>query len=181
MHQIELEIQNEELFDAKENMEIAVEKYTELYDFAPTGYLTLSGEGRIIRMNLTASIMLGKERNRLIKNPFATFITDDTKQTLIHWLKEIFNSKTRQSCEVTLHKQGSELMYVYLIGVVSGNGESCDISMIDVTDRKVALEKLNAANKELEQSLSYNADKDLFISVLAHDLRNPFSKLLGYT
>ena len=75
VHQIELEIQNSELLKTKENLEVAVEKYTDLYDFAPTGYLTLSKEGQIIGMNLSASKMLGKERQRLIKNLFGAFVT----------------------------------------------------------------------------------------------------------
>ena len=62
VHQIELEMQNEELMLANEQAEFATKKYTELYDFAPSGYFTLSKEGKIIELNLCGSQMLGKER-----------------------------------------------------------------------------------------------------------------------
>lgn len=181
VHQIELEIQNNELIRAKEALELAVEKYTDLYDFAPTAYITLSREGQILRMNLSASKMIGKERQYLIKYLFILFITDDTKQTFIHFFNEIFKSQSVQTCELTIMKNGKVLLNVYLIGIITKNGESCEINMVDITERKLAEEKLTTVNKELEQSLSYNADKDLFISLLAHDLRNPFGVLLGYT
>ncbi|MDZ7822372.1 MAG: hypothetical protein U5N26_11555 [Candidatus Marinimicrobia bacterium] len=67
MHQIELEMQNEELVIAKEKAEIAEEKYTELYDFAPSGYLSLTKDGKITELNFAAAKMLGKERLRLQK------------------------------------------------------------------------------------------------------------------
>ena len=62
VHQIELEMQNEELIRAKEQAIIASEKYMELYDSAPTGYFTLSLEGEIIQVNLAGAAMLGKAR-----------------------------------------------------------------------------------------------------------------------
>ena len=96
VHQIELEIQNKELIDVKENLEIAVEKYTELYDFAPSGYLTLSREGQIIELNLSGAKILGKERQRLINNIFGSFLTNDTKPIFNHFLIELFNNQTKQ-------------------------------------------------------------------------------------
>jgi len=68
VYQIELELQNEELKAAKDRaIELASEKYAELYDFAPSGYFTLSKEGEIIDLNIAASKMLGKNRAGLIK------------------------------------------------------------------------------------------------------------------
>ena len=180
VHQLELEMQNSELLKAKEDLEGAVEKYTDLYDFAPTGYVTLSMEGRIIGLNFNASNMLGKERSLLIKNVFSFFVADDTKQIFNSFLKEISNTKIEQSCEVTILNKDNLQKYVYLIGTLSKDGLCCEISMIDITDRKLAEGKIIVTNNKLEQSLRLNEDKDLFISVLAHDLRNPFGVLLGY-
>ena len=81
VHQIELEMQNEELVIAKERAELAEEKYTELYDFAPSGYLSLTRDGRISELNFTAARMLGADRSHLIKKRFDTFITHDTRPT----------------------------------------------------------------------------------------------------
>lgn len=182
IHQIELELQNSELIIAKEELEEAIEKYTDLYDFAPTGYITLSREGQIIRLNLSASKMLGKEQQNLLNNTFNFFIKDDMKLNFSYFIKEIFETQTEQNCEITLlKKNGITLISAYLVGVISKNPEYCDISMIDITEIKLAEIKLKALNKELEQSIGSNADKELFISLLAHDLRNPFGVLLGYT
>ena len=188
VHQIELEIQNKELLDSRLNLEEVIEKYTGLYDFAPTGYLTLSREGQIIELNFCAAKMLGKERHLLVKNILGFFITTTTKPIFKLFIDEVFNSQVKQSCEVTLLTEGNLAVSVYLVGLVNKNSDQCDISMIDISERKQAEEKvknilteLTIANKELDQSLQFNDDKDLFITILAHDLRNPFGVLLGFT
>ena len=188
VHQIELEIQNKELMDAKEHLENILEKYTSLYDFAPTGYLTLSREGEIIELNFYAAKILGKERRSLIKNSFGLFVTNEFKLIFNRFLNEIFLTQSRQSCEVTIINSENIPVNVYLIGMLNKNEKHADINLIDITERKQAEEKLKnvlneltTTNKELQQSLQLNADKDLFISVLAHDLRNPFGVLLGFT
>src|SRR5665647_3431974 len=80
VHQIELELQNEELIEAKEKAaKLADEKYVELYDFAPSGYLTLSEEGEIIALNLCAAKMLGKERSHLKYSSFGFFVSNETR------------------------------------------------------------------------------------------------------
>lgn len=180
VHQIELEIQNDELISAKAELEEAVEKYTELYDFAPTGYITLSREGQILSLNLSASKMIGKERIKLDKKFFNSFLKDNSKRCFNDFLNEIFNSEDEKTCELTLLKNGNIPIIIFLIGIKSKSGESCDISIIDINNRKIAERNLKIVNKELEQSLNSDADKDLFISVLAHDLRNPLGVLLGY-
>ncbi|MBU1012350.1 MAG: PAS domain-containing protein [Bacteroidetes bacterium] len=97
VHQIELEMQNEELGIAKEKAELAEEKYKELYDFAPSGYLSISKEGEIIGLNFVAARMLGKERSNLIKNKFALFISKETLPVFNLFLQNIFTSKKKQS------------------------------------------------------------------------------------
>ena len=179
--QLELEIQNQELIDAKENLDVSLEKYIDLYDFAPSGFLTLTRGGQIMGLNLCASMMLGIERSHLMKTLFGSYLTDDTKQLFYNFLNKIFINQVGQSCEMTLNNKSSLPVYVYLNGVLSKNGLYADISMMDITERKLAEEKLIISNKELKQSLQLNTDKDLFISILAHDLRNPFGVLLGYT
>jgi PAS domain S-box-containing protein len=177
VHQIELEIQNAELIKAKEDMEAAVEKYTDLYDFAPTGYLTLSREGQILELNLYASKMLGKERRRLMKNMFGTYVNEDTKQNYYTFLKEIFNSSTEQSCEITIIKKDSSTTQVYLVGLASKGGESCDISMIDITERKDAESKMNDLLNKLTSS---NKELEYFASVASHDLQEPLRMVTSF-
>jgi len=93
VHQIELKMQNEELKLAKEKADVAAEKYTELYDFATTGYCTLSKEGEIIELNLLAAKMLGKARSELKNKMLALFISNDYREVFNTFLRQVFNQK----------------------------------------------------------------------------------------
>jgi PAS domain S-box-containing protein len=140
VHQIELEMQNEELVIAKEKAELAEEKYTELYDFAPSGYLSLSKDGKIAELNFVAAKMLGKERSLLQNSVFGFFVSAETKPAFNHFLAEVFRSKTKAACEVTLTVDGRLPMHVILSGICHENGQHCKLTAIDITERKQAEE-----------------------------------------
>jgi PAS domain S-box-containing protein len=182
IHQIELEMQNEELMVAKEQTEVAAEKYAELYDFAPSGYFTLSREGKIIELNLCGSQMLGKERSQLINSRFGFFVSDDTKPIFNLFLKKLFKSKTRESCEVTLLTNGNLTEYVHVTGIVIENREQCHVIVIDITELKYAEEELRETNEYLTNLFNHaNApiivwDTSMFITQFNH----AFEHLSGY-
>src|SRR5208283_3636004 len=77
IHQVELEMQNEELRSMQRELEQSRKEYSDLYDFAPVGYLTISEEGRIVKTNLTAAKQLGMERSILIGKPFNLCAAED--------------------------------------------------------------------------------------------------------
>ncbi|MBG6111025.1 PAS domain S-box-containing protein [Flavobacterium sp. CG_9.10] len=138
VHQIELEMQNEELLLAKEQAEIANGKYTELYDFAPSGYFTLSNEGKIIDVNLAGSHMLLRERSKIISGMFGFFISNDTKTIFNLFLDKIFKSKVKESCELSFLINDTTVFYGYLTGVVAKDQEQCLVTLIDITELKKA-------------------------------------------
>src|ERR1039458_5083293 len=74
VHQVELEMQNAELHEARDRMEALLEKYTDLYDFAPVGHFSLDESGRIMEVNLTGAALLGVERSRLINRSLPRFV-----------------------------------------------------------------------------------------------------------
>ncbi|MCX6306847.1 MAG: PAS domain S-box protein [Bacteroidetes bacterium] len=150
LHQIELELQNEELRHLWAQTEVVNNKYTGLYDFIPSGYFLLSHEGKIIELNLSGAQMLGEERLRLKTSRFATFLSTDTIQTFNLFLGRAFNSKTKESCEVDLIKPGDRRLVVHLTGIVAENGEQCLVTAVDITDRKMAEEALQKSNKITE-------------------------------
>jgi signal transduction histidine kinase len=146
IHQIELEIQNEELILAKEREEITMENYTELLNFTPACYYKLTQKGEIIYLNLSGAIMLGKTSHRLINSRFGFFVSDDTKQSFNLFLRDLFSSKTKQSCEVTLLNEGSAPKRVLLIGLVSENWEQCYVNLVDITEHKKIEAELRRQN-----------------------------------
>ncbi len=112
VHQIELEMQNEELRLATEKAKLAEEKYLELFDFAPTGYLSLSKKGEILELNFSAANMLGKARAKLINSIFEFYISVETRYVYNHFFTQMLKTKTRETCEVMLARQGQMPKFV---------------------------------------------------------------------
>ncbi|MEI7501054.1 MAG: PAS domain-containing protein, partial [Bacteroidota bacterium] len=136
VHQIELELQNEELGLSKQQAVAAVDKYSEIYDFAPSGYFTLSNEGVIIELNICVSQMLGKERIHLINRPFGVFVSSDTRPMFNLFLENLRKIKAKTECEITILPNAGSPRNVNLTGVYSGEKDQYHLTAIDITERK---------------------------------------------
>ncbi|MEI7898120.1 MAG: PAS domain S-box protein [bacterium] len=147
VHQIELEILNEELIQAKERAYIAAKKYAELYDNAPTGYFSLSKEGKINELNLSGAAMLGKESSLLKNSKFGLFVSNETKPAFNSFLEKAFNSNFRETCDVTLLTSGNAPVFIHIAGIVTENREQCLVTTVNITGRKLA-EKALKENEE---------------------------------
>ena len=142
VYQIELEMQNEELSAAMLKVETEAEKYTNLYDFAPSGYITLSKKDEIVELNFSAAALLGKERMRLVNKRFGFFIVIESKPTFTRFLQELFEKKTKQTCEIELSNKSGIPICVILSGIVNEDNNHCAITMHDISQRKKAEETL---------------------------------------
>jgi PAS domain S-box-containing protein len=159
VHKIELQMQMEELALAKEQAVIAAEKYTELYDFAPSGYFTLSRKGEILQLNLSGAIMLVTNRSLLINKLFHLFVSESSKPTFRLFLENVFSNREKKSCELTL-SIGNMPIDVYITGAVAVNGDHCHITAIDITSRKQA-ETLLKVSEEKYHAI-FNNVQDIF-------------------
>jgi hypothetical protein len=133
VHQIELEMQNDELREAYETAETALKKYTMLYDFAPMGYFTLDSEGSIGDLNFTGAEMLGDKRFSLIDSNFKLFISEDSLPVFNDFFRKVFTSNVKESCNVMLGYDKNPLCFVYMEGIVTGEDRKCLLSVIDIS------------------------------------------------
>ena len=96
VHQIELEMQNEELREANESTEQALKKYTMLYDLAPMGYFTLDQNANICDLNFTGAEMLGERRFSLVNTNFKLFVSENSKAMFNEFFSNVFSSNYKE-------------------------------------------------------------------------------------
>ena len=150
VHQIELEMQNDELRRGQISLEEANRKYSDFYDFAPVGFLTLDESGLIREVNLTAASQLGVSRRHLVDKPFRFFIEVDDRGRFRHYLKRVFQEPGPQPGEIKLQRPDGGSFFAHLDSVavtdVSG-ARVCRTSITDISDLKQAEEKLHASER----------------------------------
>ncbi|MBN1791787.1 MAG: hypothetical protein JW830_14900 [Bacteroidales bacterium] len=136
VHQIELEMQNEELREANDTAEAALKKFTMLYDFAPMGYFTLDSEASICELNFTGAEMLGDKRFSLINSNFKLFVSEDSLPVFNNFFRKVYTSNAKESCEVILGYDKKALCHVYMEGIVTGDERQCLLSVVDISGFK---------------------------------------------
>lgn len=146
-HQIELEMQNEELRRAQEELEASRSKYAELYDFAPIGYFTFDARGLIREVNLTGAGLLGFSKGLLVDKPFSRFIAQSSDRELFHaHRRDVLKERTTQACAIRLKKKDGTVFYAQLQSIAGEDAEGkislCRTAVSDVTERKRAEEAL---------------------------------------
>jgi two-component system CheB/CheR fusion protein len=143
VHQIELELQNEELQQTRADLEAGLKRYADLYDFAPVGYLTLSNDGAIQKVNLTGARLLGQERSRLVGVRFGLFVAMDCRSAFNLLLKQVFEKEGNQVCDLALHREKGPPLWVHLEAVASDDrGGECRVVLTDISERRRTEEAL---------------------------------------
>jgi PAS domain S-box-containing protein len=138
VHQVELELQNEELLKVRAELESSLENYTSLYEFAPVGYFVFDASGTIRSVNLTGTSLLGIERSRVIKRQFRSFVAAEHRSVFDAFLKKVFTEKSENACDLKLAREDNQLFFAHIQAVVSENTEECRATAIDITERKRA-------------------------------------------
>ncbi|HYF02447.1 MAG TPA: PAS domain S-box protein [Patescibacteria group bacterium] len=195
VHQVELEMQNEQLVEVTTELQKAHDKYSDLYDFAPVGYMTIEKKtGVIAELNLAVTQLLGVERSQLKGSLFTKFISPDSIKEYLTFFKSIFDANHKQMCELWLKPKTGKPFFVRLEGVDIESptkvGKCCQIAIIDIDERKKMEEELDRqvrqrtaelehANAlliaEVEERKKWQKDSELLIAELQnaiHDADN---------
>ncbi len=138
VHQVELEMQNAELRQTRDDLEAALENYTDLYDFAPVGYFSLAASGAINRVNLTGASLVGLERARLVGRPFGQWVAAEQRADFNSFLKKVFASQTKQFMDVELLRPEQPPLIVNIAAQRLINPLECRAAVQDITARKFA-------------------------------------------
>lgn len=160
-HQIELEMQNEELRHVQVELLQARNRYSDLYDFSPVGYVTLDPRGLILEANLTIADFLGIERARLLANAFSNFIHRESQDNFYLFFLQILKSRIKNSCEILLQntistnkeKRDSIWVRIDAKAMMDDKGEVDQVllSLCDISDKKAAEEMLHSLYLEMEE------------------------------
>jgi PAS domain S-box-containing protein len=140
VHQIELEMQNEELRRAQAELEAARERYFDLYDLAPVSYCTISEQGLILESNLTAATLLGMARSALVKAPVSRFILKEDKDIFYLHRKQLFEAGEPQAFELRMMKKDGTTFWAHLAATAAQDGDGapvCRVIISDITERKL--------------------------------------------
>lgn len=158
VHQIELEMQNEQLRDTHEELNYSKEKYFDLYNNAPIGYLTLTSSGKIVSANLTISNLLGITRENLINKDFSNFIKEDCQNEFYFFFKSLFSETPQKSfsaneviIEIEFFKRTGETFWGRLQGSLFTEPQTkdslCRLVVIDITEQKNLAYELEKTQK----------------------------------
>lgn len=175
VHQIELEMQNEELRHAYNALNESHARYANLYEFAPIGYLTLNHEGLIAEINLTGATLLREEREKLINRRFASFVApNDDDHWHLRFTGMIGSSKEAHSFELTIQRSDYSVVHVQLncqLMMADDKHPIVRITLIDISERKQT-QQLILDKKVAEQTLAQQRE---FIAMASHEFRSPLA------
>jgi len=154
VHQIELEMQNDELRRFQNEIEESRNKYSHLYDFAPVGYFTVKEKGIIAQANLTGAALLGIDRASLIGKPLTRFVSMEDQDTFYLHCLQVLKKNGNHTCEIKMMNYNKTPFYARLESIVvqgeDENAAKLRTAITDITDRKMIDQQLQASLKEKE-------------------------------
>ncbi|MFT5286471.1 MAG: PAS domain S-box-containing protein [Planctomycetota bacterium] len=128
-------------------LQAIADRYTELYEFAPVGYLTLLRDGKISQTNRTGALLLNCEPAHLVGEAFSAFVAINFRPLFELFLQRLFSDESQANCEVALHDEGAQARTIHIEASVASDGAECRAVMTDITARKQAELALQTSEK----------------------------------
>nr|WP_321498117.1 ATP-binding protein [uncultured Methanolobus sp.] len=179
IHQIELEMQNEELRRVQTELAATQERYFDLYDLAPVGYLTINENGIVLETNLTAAKMLGVVRSALVRQPITRFILKSDQDIYYKYCKQLFMTADPQVCELQMIKQGGEIFWALIEATCVQENNGTYVSRVVISD--ITKLKVLEYNLTIEKEKAQEASrvKSEFLANMSHEIRTPMNGVIG--
>jgi len=207
VHQIEIEMQNEELKKTQRALEESRDRYVDLYDFAPVGYFTFTRGGRIAEVNLTGAALLGGERQELLNRGFGHFVTPEDLDRWERHLGSVLQHGQRQSCDLALKREDGATFHARLDSIrmnlptarlpdgqeqaglsaeqagVSAGAPVVRTAVSDITERKRAEEMLRSSEEKYRTILENIEDGYFEVDIAGNFtfFNDSLCRLLGYS
>ena len=172
IHQVELEMQNEELVNANERAEHISENYIDLYNLAPTGYFTLTKDGKIVECNLAASNLLCTSQTHLVGAQLGFFVTEVSKPVFNQFLEDVPVTKKTETCVISLKIYDDIYTHVLLTGHTTRDDVHCLIAVIDISELVADEKKI----KQLEYFNGIFVDRELKMIELKKEINHLLEK-----
>jgi PAS domain S-box-containing protein len=179
--QIELEHQNQELIQSQELIQKSKNRYLDLFDNAPIGYLIVDLNGAIIDINQTACILLESNKNEFTNNKITKIIHPDYQDIYYIYFRTLINQKHNQTCDIKLQKANNSYFFARIQGIRQSNLTSNELefrlAIMDVTIQKDMEQKLLIAKEKAEE---HDKLKSAFLANMSHEIRTPMNGILGF-
>jgi PAS domain S-box-containing protein len=157
VHQIELEMQNDELRRANEELEIERLRFSGIYDLAPVGYFIMDMTGRVEDVNITGATLLGRQKSKIINFGLQSFIIPECIEEFYTFLNRLNTTNTQQNCQLKFFVKDAMVIDAQVEGIIINNTLSfkkqCYIAVIDITKRIVSEQQLSEIKNRLELAL----------------------------